>query len=499
MLGKHKLTDKSCVSFVWEKVIQQGSAGMQDVDDVENVITNPYVQDLVPKTIQIVGKDRIQGETLETGAGTVKILTILVNETLKDVEATTLESVKILDVIILAPESVITVMIVILVTDIAEEVVLLETTVDETLTTDKEGLDPMREQSVGFPPNGRRVEFSRVNVVTNCANRLIIGKLPVYTNDHADEGYYVQVMFDTGSDSSFIERDLAKKMRLQERGDGVNVRTTGFGGNKKYQECENVAIYFDTGNKNYLKVNLYTTDKITEPVVNPPIDEVDEDFLIENRIINRMINDKPVEPKILIGIEHYYDLSDEEKDHIILPSGLRAVRTKLRANEWIIFGKQKYTNNNVFIIKTDEEIINSLTELEGIGILEKDESADEIIEFFKKTVKIAESGEISVAWPWKGGKRKELDSNKSLAFSRFMNFLNAVKTQEVWKEIVKQMQEQEESGIIEETPEQNVDNVEYYIPYQIIRKDDSNMTKVRIVFDASSHLIGKISLNASVH
>ena len=351
----------------------------------------------------------------------------------------------------------------------------------------------------GFSPNGRRVEFSRANVVTSCANRLIIGKLPVYTNDHADEGYCVQVMFDTGSDSSFIERDLAKKMRLQEKGDGVNVRTTGFGGNKKYQECENVAIYFDTGKKNYLKINLYTTDKITEPVVNPPIDEVDEEFLHENRIINRMINDKPVEPKILIGIEHYYDLIDEKKGHIILPSGLRAVKTKLRANEWIIFGKQKYTNNNVFIIKTDEEIINSLTELEGIGILEKDESADEIIEFFKKTVKISESGEISVAWPWKDGKRKELDSNKSLAFSRFMNFLNAVKTQEVWKEIVKQMQEQEESGIIEETPEQNVDSVEYYIPYQIVRKDDSNTTKVRIVFDASSHLRGKISLNASVH
>ena len=154
MLGKHKLTDKDCVLFVWEKVTQQRIAGIRDVDDVANVITNPYVQDLVPKIIRIVGKDRIQGETLETEAGTVKILTILVGEVLKGGEATTLESVTLLGVIILVPESVITVMIVIPVIDIVEEVDLLKTTVVETLTSDKEGLDPMREESVGFPQMG---------------------------------------------------------------------------------------------------------------------------------------------------------------------------------------------------------------------------------------------------------------------------------------------------------------------------------------------------------
>lgn len=150
---------------------------------------------------------------------------------------------------------------------------------------EEEGLDPMREGGADQTPNGRRVEFARTNIIASCTNRLMIGYLPVYNRNYADEGRYVQIMFDTGSDSSFIDKNLAKQMNLKEIGDEVSVRTTGFGGNQRVQECEHVAVYFNTGKKDYLKVDLYTTEKITDPVINPPLDEIDEDFMWDRRIL----------------------------------------------------------------------------------------------------------------------------------------------------------------------------------------------------------------------
>ena len=85
----------------------------------------------------------------------------------------------------------------------------------------------------------------------------MIGELPVYNDEYdREKGFLVQVMFDTGSDSSFIERDVAKKMALQRVREDVCVRTIGFGGNEKNEKCEKVAIHFDVGRKRRLKVEV---------------------------------------------------------------------------------------------------------------------------------------------------------------------------------------------------------------------------------------------------
>ena len=61
------------------------------------------------------------------------------------------------------------------------------------------------------------------------------------------------------------------------------------------------------------------------------------------------------------------------------------------------------------------------------------------------------------------------------------------------------MKEQQDAGIIEEVPEYNIPTAwkTYYIPHQLVVREDRFTTKLSIAYDASSKLHGK-SLNESL-
>ncbi|KIH69489.1 integrase core domain protein [Ancylostoma duodenale] len=69
-----------------------------------------------------------------------------------------------------------------------------------------------------------------------------------------------------------------------------------------------------------------------------------------------------------------------------------------------------------------------------------------------------------------------------------------------WKEYSQTFEQQLKSGIIEDvTDKLPTGPIVYYIPHQAVYKDDSNTTKLRIVFDASTHRRNVPSLNDCVH
>ncbi|KIH42722.1 hypothetical protein ANCDUO_27289 [Ancylostoma duodenale] len=69
-----------------------------------------------------------------------------------------------------------------------------------------------------------------------------------------------------------------------------------------------------------------------------------------------------------------------------------------------------------------------------------------------------------------------------------------------WSDYCQTFDQQLKLGIIEEVDEQQPQGPHvYYIPHQAVTKQDSNTTKLRIVFDASSHRRGSPSLNDCIH
>ncbi|CAB3405624.1 unnamed protein product [Caenorhabditis bovis] len=142
--------------------------------------------------------------------------------------------------------------------------------------------------------------------------------------------------------------------------------------------------------------------------------------------------------------------------------------------------------------------IEAMMELDGIGINEKDPTDSEIMKNFRETVEMSLTGEITVRWPWKEEKKWQLADNRTVAWQRLMQTYNALHQKKEWELMLEIFKKQEIDGIIEEVTSKGQSPV-YYIPYQIVKNDNSATTKLRIVFDASSHRKGCISLNDAIH
>ncbi|EYB84925.1 hypothetical protein Y032_0307g2026 [Ancylostoma ceylanicum] len=149
--------------------------------------------------------------------------------------------------------------------------------------------------------------------------------------------------------------------------------------------------------------------------------------------------------------------------------------------------------------KTDR-MIRQLFELESAGITEESEAeTSEIIQHYYNTV-IVKDGLIYVKFPWKSH-HPHLPDNKALAMRRLENQYAKLHTDlNVWEEYSKTFEQQLESGIIEDVHQNSpTGKIIYYIPHQAVHKEDSATTKLRIVFDASSHCRGAPSLNDCMH
>uniref|UniRef100_A0A8R1I8D6 Reverse transcriptase domain-containing protein n=1 Tax=Caenorhabditis japonica TaxID=281687 RepID=A0A8R1I8D6_CAEJA len=112
-------------------------------------------------------------------------------------------------------------------------------------------------------------------------------------------------------------------------------------------------------------------------------------------------------------------------------------------------------------------------------------------------------GKIHVSLPY-NGREKELNDNFPIAIRRLASLVkNLSKCEKTRKEYHKIINDQLEAGIIEKVNEPLRAVKErrpvYYIPHRNIMKEDSLTTKLRIVLDASSHMVDKLSLNDCLH
>ncbi|GFV40466.1 DUF1758 domain-containing protein [Trichonephila clavipes] len=135
---------------------------------------------------------------------------------------------------------------------------------------------------------------------------------------------------------------------------------------------------------------------------------------------------------------------------------------------------------------------------EAIGI--KAESScdpdDQAIQHFKSSVRF-NSGRYEVGFPWKSH-TQELNDNFSVAEKRVKSLTRRfIRDPTLYIQYSEILKEYESQGIIERVleTEKPTDRAVFYLPHQAVFRQESLTTKMRIVFDASSHEDGQPSLN----
>ncbi|GFS80634.1 integrase catalytic domain-containing protein [Trichonephila clavipes] len=161
----------------------------------------------------------------------------------------------------------------------------------------------------------------------------------------------------------------------------------------------------------------------------------------------------------------------------------------------------KRTIELLFCNFIEDQVDRNLTkfwDLEAIGI--KAESScdpdDQAMQHFKSSVRF-NSGRYEVGFPWKGH-TQELNDNFSVAEKRVKSLTRRfIRDPTLYIQYSEILKEYESQGIIERVleTEKPTDRAVFYLPHQAVFRQESLTTKMRIVFDASSHEDGQPSLN----
>ncbi|GFT37684.1 integrase catalytic domain-containing protein [Trichonephila clavipes] len=169
----------------------------------------------------------------------------------------------------------------------------------------------------------------------------------------------------------------------------------------------------------------------------------------------------------------------------------------------ILLGVPFKTNHRTIIILQfhQDQVDRNLTkfwDLEAIGI--KAESScdpdDQAMQHFKSSVRF-NSGRYEVGFPWKSH-TQELNDNFSVAEKRVKSLTRRfIRDPTLYIQYSEILKEYESQGIIERVleTEKTTDRAVFYLPHQAVFRQESLTTKMRIVFDASSHEDGQPSLN----
>ncbi|GBO18243.1 hypothetical protein AVEN_61698-1 [Araneus ventricosus] len=172
-----------------------------------------------------------------------------------------------------------------------------------------------------------------------------------------------------------------------------------------------------------------------------------------------------------------------------LESGLTAVETKL---SWTVFGKGSCKKDNILTTLSMHSMnvpINKLWQLEVLGISSPTETENEkgVLDLndFNDRKKILPDGRYEVELPWKYDS-KNLPSNKEIVWKRHERIINRFGKGEFFSDYQKVFQNWGKWNIIERLPDFELNRECRYLSHRPVIKLDSQITKIRPVYDASA-------------
>lgn len=319
----------------------------------------------------------------------------------------------------------------------------------------------------------------------------------------------VRCLLDGGSQRSFVRESLVKTLELPVlKKETLNLHT--FGAECPVSTERNIVklTLESVWNENQkIEIAAIGTPQICTAVMKVPGEHVQNKLKAKGLqladVFSEDTNDS--ELSVLIGADYYWQIVSGRVER--LTESLVALESIFG---WTVQGPipmLSVTDTTCMQICLEEDTqiskqLRAFWEVESLGILNKTtESPEEIeaVQHFNQTVRFKD-GRYQVELPWKPNKQ-ELQNNFKVAKTRFERLKKTLKADVTfytqYKDVIQDYLQQ---GICEDVPANDsqvkeTGVVEYYIPHHAVLREDKPTTKLRVVFDASSHAEGCPSLN----
>ncbi|KAK6730362.1 hypothetical protein RB195_007057 [Necator americanus] len=427
------------------------------------------------------------------------------------------------------------------------------TNLDRISKTTKESLE--RRRALRLDPITSHIEWGKgepqtvFNTQLSDRPYLLTGEITVMDNETKAISK-VDVLLDTGAETSFIESSLAAKLHLPVL-EHKTIRLHTFGSKETKQEKYALVRLEGWDDEETLhSLDLLTYEVLTRSFSSLQLSVEDQSFLNSLDISLPIRKDKKiVKPLILLQCDQLWSFMRCDKSAIPLPSGFYLLPTKLGP---IISGKAKSITSKTAQSMTCQLIqvspyvndishwdstrsmddagetqattiratVSDITEeerekwdqywtmdkagTEGLGNTEKEVRAaldEKVWKFFNHTIQQKEDG-YYVPLPWKE-RYQYLSDNEALAQKRLVNVWALLrKDVNILNQYNNVFQEQLVNNIIEIVDETapTQGNQVHYIPHQPVFTPNKAATKLRVVFDASAHYkgIGQIAIISHV-
>ncbi|GFR71744.1 Gypsy retrotransposon integrase-like protein 1 [Elysia marginata] len=328
------------------------------------------------------------------------------------------------------------------------------------------------------------------------------------------KGKEINVMFDSGSDRSFITQACAKDLKL-DCVDKEHVSFACFGDKNPQKEDALRSVFELEVDEN--KIHLLGIEIICSSMRRSKVPlDVLKHFEFEGISFGEDYQrSRQIKIDILIGLDWYWPLIKNQ----VLSShkGLVAHETlfgwmlsgvvwnKVCENERKNYDHECTTKSQALFCQTviSDNVVRKLWELDSIGIEcdgTKEESSDNFVADFCKGIEFDEE-RYTVRLPWKSPQSKALLlDNKEQASKRLDNLSKKFdKNPELKEKYDTVLQDFEREGFIEEVSQDEInsdsESPTFYLPHRPVIREESLTTKIRPVFDASCKGANGVSLN----
>ena len=314
----------------------------------------------------------------------------------------------------------------------------------------------------------------------------------------------VTVLFDTGSDRSYVCSDLVQRVGLEWSG-SEPLSYAAFGtGKPSANQIHNMynCILQDRHGSNH---SLLVTEipVICAPLYRP---EVPSDFLESLggvEFADDYSESKDAKIDILIGLDAYWRFIEPSSVDIVAPGFVAQATVFGYILSGCVPGTEvagSLVSHGLVCALVSEATVRSFWELESIGIAAEEESVDPVLASFQEDLQMVD-GRYQTALIWKPGMKQNLLNNEKLARVRLAQTSKRLSHDPTVNDMFdKALDEMLSLNIIEEIPavEEKVPGPVYYMPCRPHIRESAVSTKCRPVFDASCKGFNGVSLNDCV-
>ena len=312
------------------------------------------------------------------------------------------------------------------------------------------------------------------------------------------------VLFDTGSDRSYVSSELVNKINPEWVG-SQQVAYAAFGCNKPGKSALRNVFQVHLQGSNGAGQSLFATEVpvICTPIFRPEVQHEVLESLGDFSWADNYETGEQVKVDILIGMDSYWKFM--KPTVVSIPDGLSAQETVFG---WVVSGSLRESSQSREVVSHQllclndipEASLRSFWELESIGIVQGENTSvrDPVLGDFDRNVKFVD-GRYEVVLPWKpASPGKRLVNNEGLARKRLDSLTRKLdKDPQLQERYDQALSDMETSGVIEEVPPQELvsEHPTFYMPHRPVIREASVSTKIRPVFDASAASYNGISLN----